>query len=108
MEVTSKVLQRAGVTLSRLTRPPIAFCRGISAVPLAQAAASRRAILLGDEIVVRSARVGRVKEVIKVDLPRPRSLDVVKSLEFGTLFDRAFHLIREEVAKTMNEQAEIA
>ena len=66
------------------------------------------ALLLGDEIVVMTARPGHVKEVIKVDLPRPRSLDVVKSSEFGALFDRAFHLIREEVVKTMNEQAEIA
>lgn len=63
------------------------------------------AILLGDEIVVMSARPGHIKEVIIVDLPRPRSLELVKSPEFGVLFDRAFHLIREEVARSMIEQA---
>jgi len=62
------------------------------------------AILLGDEIVVMSARPGRIKEVIPVNLPRPRSLDVVKTPEFGRLFDHAFHLIREEVTRAMEQQ----
>src|SRR6201999_2209956 len=52
------------------------------------------AILLGDEVVVMTARPGRIKEVIEVALPRPRSLDLVATKEFGALFDRAFHLIR--------------
>jgi NitT/TauT family transport system ATP-binding protein len=66
--------------------------------------AIEEAILLGDEVVVMTARPGRIKEVIAVDLPRPRSLDMVNSTEFGALFDRAFHLIREEVMKTMAQQ----
>jgi NitT/TauT family transport system ATP-binding protein len=52
-----------------------------------------------------TARPGRVKEVIPVDLPRPRSLEIINSKEFGGLFDRVFHLIREEVMKAMAEQA---
>jgi NitT/TauT family transport system ATP-binding protein len=62
------------------------------------------AILLGDEVIVMTARPGRVKEVIPVNLPRPRSLGIVGTPEFGALFDRAFHLIREEVTKAMAEQ----
>ncbi|HEX9463395.1 MAG TPA: ABC transporter ATP-binding protein [Alphaproteobacteria bacterium] len=62
------------------------------------------AILLGDEVVVMTARPGRIKEVIPVDLPRPRSLEMVSTPRFGALFDRAFHLIREEVTKAMAEQ----
>ena len=62
------------------------------------------AILLGDEVIVMTARPGRVKEVIPVDLPRPRTLEIVGTPEFGRLFDRAFHLIREEVTKAMAEQ----
>jgi len=61
------------------------------------------AILLGDEVVVMTARPGRIKEVIPVDLPRPRSFDLVSTPEFGKLFDRAFHLIRDEVTKAMME-----
>jgi NitT/TauT family transport system ATP-binding protein len=67
--------------------------------------AIEEAILLGDEVVVMTARPGRIKEVIAVDLPRPRSLDMVNSKEFGALFDRTFHLIREEVSKSMDQQA---
>jgi NitT/TauT family transport system ATP-binding protein len=70
--------------------------------------AIEEAILLGDEVVVMTARPGRIKEVILVDLPRPRSLEMVNSKEFGSLFDRAFHLIREEVTKAMSQQVETA
>ena len=62
------------------------------------------AILLGDEIVVMTARPGRIKEVIPVDLPRPRSQDMVNTPEFGRLYDRALHLIREEVLNAMRQQ----
>jgi NitT/TauT family transport system ATP-binding protein len=67
--------------------------------------AIEEAILLGDEVVVMTARPGRIKEVIPVDLPRPRSLDMINSKEFGALFDRTFHLIREEVTAAMAQQA---
>jgi NitT/TauT family transport system ATP-binding protein len=70
--------------------------------------AIEEAILLGDEVVVMTARPGRIKEVIAVDLPRPRSLDMVSTPEFGALFDRTFHLIREEVTAAMAQQAEMA
>ena len=63
------------------------------------------AILLGDEVVVMTARPGRIKEVMPVDLPRPRSIDMVDTPAFGALFKHAFHLIREEVNRAMAEQA---
>jgi NitT/TauT family transport system ATP-binding protein len=67
--------------------------------------AIEEAILLGDEVIVMTARPGRIKEVLSVDLPRPRSLEMVNSKAFGALFDRAFHLIREEVMTSMAQQA---
>jgi NitT/TauT family transport system ATP-binding protein len=70
--------------------------------------AIEEAILLGDEVVVMTARPGRIKEVITVDLPRPRSLEMVSSKQFGALFDRTFHLIREEVTAAMAQQAALA
>ena len=45
--------------------------------------------------------------MIPVDLPRPRSLEMITSKEFGALFDRTFHLIREEVTAAMAQQAEL-
>jgi NitT/TauT family transport system ATP-binding protein len=68
--------------------------------------AIEEAILLGDEVLVMTARPGRIKEIIKVDLPRPRGLDILGSPEFAALFDRAFHLIRDEVTRAMREQEE--
>jgi NitT/TauT family transport system ATP-binding protein len=67
--------------------------------------AIEEAILLGDEVIVMTARPGRIKEVLAVDLPRPRSVEMVNSKAFGALFDRAFHLIREEVMTSMKQQA---
>ncbi|SRR5579872_1506803 len=67
--------------------------------------AIEEAILLGDEVVVMTARPGCIKDTIAIELPRPRSLELVASKEFGALFDRVFHLIRDEVMKTMQEQA---
>jgi NitT/TauT family transport system ATP-binding protein len=52
-----------------------------------------------------TARPGRIKEVIPIALPRPRSLEMVNTKEFGALFDRTFHLIREEVTAALAEQA---
>jgi NitT/TauT family transport system ATP-binding protein len=41
------------------------------------------AIFLADRVVVMSARPGRIVDIIDVDLPRPRELDVINSTGFG-------------------------
>lgn len=43
------------------------------------------AIFLSDRIIVMSARPGRVVREIEVDLPRPRSLETMRSVRFNTL-----------------------
>ncbi len=64
------------------------------------------AILIGDEVVVMTARPGRIKEIIAIDLPRPRTQELVNSPEFGRLYDRILHLIRQEVLDAMRQQDE--
>jgi NitT/TauT family transport system ATP-binding protein len=55
-----------------------------------------------------TARPGRIKEVISINLPRPRSQELINSREFGELYDRILHLIREEVLNAMKQQNEAA
>jgi NitT/TauT family transport system ATP-binding protein len=41
------------------------------------------AVFLADRIIVMSPRPGRISEIIKVDLPRPRGLSLINSAPFG-------------------------
>ena len=45
------------------------------------------AVLLGDRVVVMSPRPGRISEVVKVDISRPRSLHTMGTSRFGQLCD---------------------
>ena len=50
------------------------------------------AVFLADRVVVMSARPGRVQEIVSVDLPRPRDLDMMASDEFGVYARKIRHL----------------
>jgi NitT/TauT family transport system ATP-binding protein len=50
------------------------------------------AVFLADRVVVMSARPGRIQEVVSVDLPRPRDLDLMASDEFGVYSRKIRHL----------------
>ncbi|MEZ4595551.1 MAG: ABC transporter ATP-binding protein [Chloroflexota bacterium] len=55
------------------------------------------AIALADRIVVASARPGRIREIIPVDLPRPRrEYDVKSHPGYAALRERLWDLLREE------------
>jgi ABC-type nitrate/sulfonate/bicarbonate transport system ATPase subunit len=57
------------------------------------------AIFLGDTVFVMSPRPGRLREVIAVDLPRPRTLDSVGTPRFGELKQQILELIVEHEAR---------
>jgi NitT/TauT family transport system ATP-binding protein len=43
----------------------------------------QEAVFLSDEVIVMSARPGRIVERLSIDLPRPRSIDMMSSSRFG-------------------------
>ncbi len=59
------------------------------------------ALFLGDVVYVMSARPGRIKEEIAVDIPRPRSLDVLTAPAFTALKRQVLGLIREEAMRAL-------
>jgi NitT/TauT family transport system ATP-binding protein len=57
----------------------------------------KEAIYLADRVVVFSARPGRVREVLEIDLPRPRPLSVKREQRFLVYEDRIWASIEDEV-----------
>lgn len=59
------------------------------------------AVYLSDRVFVFSARPGRVRECVRIDLPRPRSLDIKRTAAFIEYVDHIWKLIEEEVNASM-------
>ena len=57
------------------------------------------AILLSDRVYVMTARPGTMKMVQRVDLPRPRSMDVISTAEFMAMKSTLLTSIREEATE---------
>ncbi len=56
------------------------------------------ALVMADRVVVFTAQPGRIKAIINVDFPRPRSfLDVRTDPQFGARFQEIWNLLRDEV-----------
>jgi NitT/TauT family transport system ATP-binding protein len=51
------------------------------------------ALYLSDLVFVMSAAPGRIVEIVEVKFPRPRSLDIIGSAEFGSLRNHLWGLI---------------
>ena len=61
------------------------------------------AIFLGSRVLVMSARPGRIKADIKIELPHPRSYKIKTSPEFVVLKERLVEEIRAEALKVAAE-----
>ncbi len=62
------------------------------------------AVQLADRILVMTYRPGRVKRMVEIDLPRPRSSDVVSSEAFGRYVAEIWSDLREEATRGMQDE----
>src|SRR5215210_3615156 len=61
------------------------------------------AIQLSDRILVMTYRPGRIKRVVDIDLPRPRTSEVVGSDAFGHYVAQIWADLREEASRGMSD-----
>jgi NitT/TauT family transport system ATP-binding protein len=61
------------------------------------------AVQLSDRVVVMTYRPGRVKRIIDINLPRPRSSEVVSSEAFGRYVAEIWGDLREEASRGMQD-----
>jgi NitT/TauT family transport system ATP-binding protein len=60
------------------------------------------ALLLGDRVVLMTARPGRVSQVFPVELGRPRGLEIRGSPAYGVLLEKIWTELRDEALKSMD------
>jgi NitT/TauT family transport system ATP-binding protein len=61
------------------------------------------AVQLSDRILVMTYRPGKVKRIIDIDLPRPRTSEIVSSEAFGRYVAQIWNDLREEASRGMHE-----
>lgn len=59
------------------------------------------ALLLGDQIVMMSARPGRIKEIIDVPFARPRHMEIEQDATFGKMKQEIWDSLRDEVQASL-------
>jgi NitT/TauT family transport system ATP-binding protein len=62
------------------------------------------AVQMSDRILVMTYRPGRVKRIVEIDLPRPRTSDIVGSEAFGRYVAQIWSDLREEASRGMKDE----
>jgi NitT/TauT family transport system ATP-binding protein len=61
------------------------------------------AVQLSDRVLVMTYRPGRLKRAVDIDLPHPRSAEIVESEAFGHYVAQIWHDLREEANRGIEE-----
>jgi NitT/TauT family transport system ATP-binding protein len=64
------------------------------------------AVQMSDRILVMTYRPGKVKRIVVIDLPRPRTSDIVGSEVFGRYVAQIWADLREEASRGMRDEEE--
>ena len=62
------------------------------------------AVQLSDRVVVMTYRPGKVKRMVEINLPRPRSSEIVSSEAFGRYVAQIWSDLREEASRGLQDQ----
>jgi NitT/TauT family transport system ATP-binding protein len=62
------------------------------------------AVQLSDRILVMTYRPGKVKRMVDINLPRPRTSEIVSSEAFGRYVAQIWNDLREEASRGLQEQ----
>ncbi len=62
------------------------------------------AVQMSDRVLVMTYRPGRVKRIVNINLPRPRSSEIVGSDAFGRYVAEIWQDLREEASRGMKDQ----
>jgi NitT/TauT family transport system ATP-binding protein len=60
-------------------------------------------VQLSDRVMIMTARPGRVKEVVPIDLPHPRDSSIIASERFGRLVAQVWGALREESIRSFKQ-----
>jgi NitT/TauT family transport system ATP-binding protein len=64
------------------------------------------AVQLSDRVAVMTFRPGRIKRIVDIDLPRPRTSEAIAAPEFGRYVGQIWNDLREEAARGMTHSEE--
>ncbi|HXP31285.1 MAG TPA: ABC transporter ATP-binding protein [Stellaceae bacterium] len=64
------------------------------------------AVFLADRVLVFARRPGRLQDVVEIDLPRPRRLEMKRTPEFVRTVDRIWRLIEDDVRASVMQGEE--
>ena len=62
------------------------------------------AIFLADRLLILAARPGRVQELLTIDMPRPRGLEVKRTARFTELADHVWSSIERQVRASIRQE----
>jgi NitT/TauT family transport system ATP-binding protein len=62
------------------------------------------AVFLSDRVIVFAARPGRVKDIVAIDLSRPRPFAIKRTRAFVDYVDHIWSLLEDEVFKSSGVQ----
>jgi NitT/TauT family transport system ATP-binding protein len=79
------------------------ICRDLEQTMLLITHNLTEAVQLSDRVVVMTRRPGRVKCIVDIDLPRPRSSEILGSARFAELVGAVWHELRTEANLAMLE-----